>query len=196
MRYPILILCEIMENIPSYAEVSTLLLAPCLLHYARIEETMLECIDCLGACAVYGGPCFDNYCGQAITLLLQLYDSGDQAHDLISPDSDLNILEVAVHAFSALFKISVYREHALEGTAAKLLHLSLDTFPIIKFCDEAKVVHKLFIQLLEKKDNRLLGATGHLENLSQVCTLIFCSVLHYRTVLYYTILYYTVRTVR
>ena len=193
--YPIAILCAVMENIPSYSEECSSLLAPYLLHYIRKENTIVDCIDGFAACAVYGGPCFDKYCGPAVTILLQLNDVRNAPSDLVSPDNNMNCTEVELHACAALFRISVYREHALQGTAAKMLEMCFESLPFTLYCDQAKVEHKLFIDLLEHKDIRLLGPTGRVENLAQVCTYICCTVLYftalYCTVLYCTVLYWT-----
>ena len=195
MTYPITILIAVMESIPSYSEECSSLLVPYLLHYTRKEEAMNDCIVGLASCAVYGGPCFDKYCGPAVTLLLQLNDTRNFPPDLIPPDNNLNGAEIELNACAALFRISVYREHTLQGTAAKMLDMCLESMPFIRYSDMAKVEHKLFIDLLEHKDIRLLGPTGRIENLAKVCTFTYFTVLYftslYFTLLYLTLLYFT-----
>lgn len=177
MQNIILLLTAIVENIPSIADEASVPLVPCLLHYIRKGDVMQHCIRALGSCAVHGGPIFDKHCGQAVTLLLCLNESPNPAEELITEDMNLNMRDIVMHANSALFKIAVYRSHAMQGTGTIMLKNILGQMPIQFDLIEAKIVHKLFINLLERRDLRLLGPTTRLECLPEVCTVVYYGVL-------------------
>ena len=176
MQNIMLLLTAIVENIPSIADEASVPLVPCLLHYIRKGDVMQHCIRALGSCAVHGGPIFDKHCGQAVTLLLCLNESPNPAEELITDDMNLNLRDIVIHANSALFKIAVYRSHAMQGTGTIMLKNILGHMPIQFDLIEAKAVHKLFINLLEQRDLRLLGPTTRLECLPEVCTVLCCVV--------------------
>jgi hypothetical protein len=81
-----------------------------------------------------------------------------------------------MHANSALFKIAVFRGHAMQGTGTMMLKNILGQMPIQFDLIEAQIVHKLFINLLEQRDLRLLGPTTKLECLPQVCIVLCCGM--------------------
>ena len=176
MQNIMLLLTAIVENIPSIAAEASVPLVPCLLHYIRKGDVMQHCVRALGSCAVYGGPIFDKHCGQAITLLLCLNESDNPAEELIKEEMDLNIRDLAIHANSALFKIAVFRGYAMQGTGTMLLKNILEQMPIQFDLIESKIVHKLFVNLLEQRDLRLLGPTTKLECLPKVCCVVWCVV--------------------
>ena len=177
MQNIMLLLTAIVENIPSIAAEASVPLVPCLLHYIRKGDVMQHCVRALGSCAVYGGPIFDKHCGQAITLLLCLNESDNPAEELVTEEMNLNIRDIVVHANSALFKIAVFRGHAMQGTGTMMLKNILEQMPIQFDLIESKIVHKLFINLLEQRDLRLLGPTTKLECLPKVCVVLCCVVL-------------------
>jgi hypothetical protein len=176
MQNIMLLLTAIVENIPSIAAKASVPLVPCLLHYIRKGDVMQHCVRALGVCAVYGGPIFDKHCGQAITLLLCLNESDNPTEELITEEMNLNLRDIVMHANSALFKIAVFRGHAMQGTGTMMLKNILGQMPIQFDLIEAQIVHKLFINLLEQRDLRLLGPTTKLECLPQVCIVLCCGM--------------------
>lgn len=167
MQFPIRVLLDVIEHVPSLAGECSALLAPSLIKCVTHPDNTLSCTSGLGVCAMFGGLGFDSHCGAAVTILLAA-TGADSSQQILDPDSDLDPESVKDTAHGSLFKISVYRSNALQGASSQLLQHSLTNLPLTGDVAEARNVHRLFVDLVAAGDPRLLGSSGLMENLSQV----------------------------
>jgi hypothetical protein len=168
MLYPISLLLEIVENVPSLAAECSALLVPCLFNYISNSDLTVFCVFGLGVCAMHGGAGFDPFCGKAVRVLLGATGADAVAQQTLALDSELDEDVVKENAHSSLFKISVFRSQAMQGSAPQMLQYCFQNMPLSNDVSEARSVHLLFVQLIVQKDPRLLGPSGQLENIREV----------------------------
>jgi hypothetical protein len=168
MLYPISLLLEIVENVPSLAEECSALLVPCLLYYISNSDLTVFCVFGLGVCAMHGGAGFDPFCSRAVSVLLGAAGADAEAQRILALDSELDEDVVKENSYSSLFKISVFRSQVMQGAAPQMLQFCFQNMPLTNDVSEARSVHLLFVQLIVQKDPRLLGPSGRLENISEV----------------------------
>ena len=171
MMFPICVLLDIIEHSPSSAEECSAIILPSLFTYLTSTDLTVSCTYGLGVCAMYGGTCFDQYCGKAVSVLLSLTGADTAGLRALSiNEEEIDMDSVKDNAYSSLLKISIFKQNILLSTADQLLQYCFQNFPLNSDISESKSAHKLFVDLLIKRDQRLLGASGNFENLSQVCS--------------------------
>ena len=167
MLHPICVLLDIVEHVPSCSEECSAVLLPLLFSHVINSELTVSCVFGLGVCAMHGGPGFDSYCSKAVGILLSAAGA-DPYQILPLQGEDIDPAVTSDNAYSSLFKIAIFRQQALQSTAEGLLQFCFQNLPLNSDVVEANAVHTLFVDLLMRRDLRLLGATGRLENLTQV----------------------------
>ena len=174
MMFPICILLNIIEYVPSYAQECSSRLIPFLFSYISHSDLTIYCVYGFGVCAMFGGLEFDSVCGQAVSILLGAAGADQSAQAKLALNlNEINVDNMKDNVYSSLFKIAIYKKNILGIAAEQLLQFCFQNFPLNSDIEEAKAVHTLFIDLLVQKDLRLLGSNGRLENLSQVPFFLF-----------------------
>ena len=169
MMFPICVLLNIIEYVPSYAQECSSRLLPSLFSYISHPDLTIYCLFGFGVCAMFGGHEFDPVCGQAVSVLLGAAGADESAQAQLALDlNEINVDNMKDNVYSSLFKIAIYKQNILGLASKQLLQFCFQNFPLNSDIEEAKAVHTLFTDLLVQKDLRLLGSNGRLENLSQV----------------------------
>jgi hypothetical protein len=173
---PLRVLVDIIEHIPSLATGYCQIVVPYLIDNISNTDLTITCIKGLGVCALFGNMINLE---KIISILLGVTGADRDAFQVLALDyEELDCDEVKDVGVSALFKVAIYTSGLSggsgsigfgsgEGVANKLLKYCFQNMPLTIELDEGKELHAFYIELLMKRDLRLLGGE-RLENLTQV----------------------------
>ena len=130
-----------------------------LLQDFENSDLIQPCVYSLGICCMndYGNAISADQLSSSIVILLRVLGI-DQGSPLLQLDlNDEEISRLQDNALSALFRLSVSKQHILgPEVSEQMMRIALEQFPLKVDLQEAKDVHKIFLELFQAQDMRLL----------------------------------------